>query len=66
MSNNWYEFEPRSGINTYELAQIIQALMMIAVDDNLMGRLPKECRDHFKKVTEEEMHAKRKFAMEGK
>lgn len=56
MSDNFYAFNPLSSINSYELAQILQTLMMISIDDVVMDRLPKECKKHFQKVSEDQLH----------
>lgn len=50
MDEKWYEFNPQSNINVYELAQIIQALMMIRINDDLKAKLPKYADRHFQEV----------------
>jgi hypothetical protein len=54
MDEKWYEFNPQSNINVYELAQILQALMMIRINDDLKAKLPKYADRHFQEVKDDQ------------
>jgi hypothetical protein len=54
MDEKWYEFNPQSNINVYELAQILQALMMIRINDDLKAKLPKYADRHFQEVRDDQ------------
>jgi hypothetical protein len=54
MDERWYEFNPQSNINVYELAQILQALMMIRINDDLKAKLPKYADRHFQEVRDDQ------------
>lgn len=66
MSDKYYEFTPLSSINSYELAEILQGLMMISIDESVLGRLPKECKKHFRAISWEDLQAKVNAAKEEK
>lgn len=50
----WYKLNSMSSINAYDLAQIIQHIYQIKIDENLFNTLPKEVKHHFQKITEAE------------
>jgi|LakMenE01Jun11ns_1017448.scaffolds.fasta_scaffold7314175_2 hypothetical protein len=54
MDEKWYEFNPQSNINVYELAQILQTLMMIRINDDLKSKLPKYADRHFQEVRDDQ------------
>jgi hypothetical protein len=54
MDEKWYEFNPQSNINVYELAQILQTLMMIRINDDLKAKLPKYADRHFQEVKDDQ------------
>ena len=53
MDEKWYEFNPQSNIDVYELAQILQTLMMIRINDDLKAKLPKYADRHFQEVKDD-------------
>ena len=50
---NWYKLDALSSITAYELAQILQS-MEIKCDENVLNKMPKDCRRHFQKCAAED------------
>jgi len=50
----WYKLNSMSSISAYDLAQIIQHIYQLKIDESLFNTLPKEVKHHFQKITETE------------